>query len=225
MDRQYRAPVESGLEVLDLGGGCQVCNAADRGVAGEHFADNDIDVSVLPYLPDADLEKIGVSRPRLRSRGDPSERVATRTNRASQNELDAGYDPTRVAFLFARPPRQSRAASQGRGNVPLSCLRRDKVRTVCSLDFGGLMTDSIAIEKPADIVPAVVDGIRHFIGWLERRRANELYINETTGDIEITAEEMNKMIAGFKRWAEALEITGQERDDDGERQGVESTAA
>jgi hypothetical protein len=87
------------------------------------------------------------------------------------------------------------------------------------------MTDSIAIEKPADIVPAVVDGIRHFIGWLERRRANELYINETTGDIEITAEEMNKMIAGFKRWAEALEITGQERDDDGERQGVESTAA
>ena len=78
VDRQYRAPVESGLEVLDLGGGCQVCNAADRGVAGEHFADNDIDVSVLPHLPDADLEKIGVSRPRLRSRGDPSERVATR---------------------------------------------------------------------------------------------------------------------------------------------------
>ena len=27
----------------------------------QRFADNDIDVSVLPYLTDADLEKIGVS--------------------------------------------------------------------------------------------------------------------------------------------------------------------
>src|SRR5580693_220908 len=31
------------------------------GQYAQRFADNDIDVSVLPYLTDADLEKIGVS--------------------------------------------------------------------------------------------------------------------------------------------------------------------
>ena len=52
VDRQYRAPVESGLEVLDLGGGCQIYNKNDSGVAGEHFDENKINVSVLPNLPE-----------------------------------------------------------------------------------------------------------------------------------------------------------------------------
>jgi hypothetical protein len=68
VDRQYRAPVESGLEVLDLGGGCHVCNAADRGVVAT-LALSDAR-RPLPTghrrlcpadLPDAELEKIGVS--------------------------------------------------------------------------------------------------------------------------------------------------------------------
>jgi hypothetical protein len=67
------------------------------------------------------------------------------------------------------------------------------------------MTDSITMATSADIVPAVVDRIRAAIGWLERRRDNELYTN-SAGDIEITAEEMDKLITGLKGWVEALEL-------------------
>jgi hypothetical protein len=34
------------------------------------------------------------------------------------------------------------------------------------------MTSSIAIEKPADIIPAVVDRMRYLIKCLERRRGD-----------------------------------------------------
>jgi hypothetical protein len=67
------------------------------------------------------------------------------------------------------------------------------------------MTDSITIEKPADIIPAVVERMRHLIRWLERRRADKLYIN-SAGDIEITAKELDRMTAGLEEWAEALEV-------------------
>jgi hypothetical protein len=65
--------------------------------------------------------------------------------------------------------------------------------------------DAVMFEKSADIIPAVVEGMRNVIGWLERRRADELYINELTGDVEITAKKVDKILVGLKEWAGALE--------------------
>lgn len=65
---------------------------------------------------------------------------------------------------------------------------------------------TITIEKPADIAPAVELSLRHFIGWLERRRKDELWINDSFSQpvVEFRQSEIDEMIRGLTECAKWL---------------------
>lgn len=55
----------------------------------------------------------------------------------------------------------------------------------------------------ADIFAALEVQLRSLIAWLDARRNNELFLTEISGDIEISPEEMERMIGGLKQNADA----------------------